>query len=504
MRIRPILLGVVFCATSCKSLPADNSRAKDLFTADQSDQAAGNGRRRPAATAEQADIAFLNPQGCTGFLLSPDYLMTAGHCVPMKGNRYTSANAMAHGAKDDITVTKVVEFSPTNRLDYAIMQITWKDGVPPGVTFVGKVATQAGEVVALADAGKGDAVYTVGYPLDKVSVWGATYDDGELKQVSGDNIKFDVGIINGNSGGPLLRKSDGLLVALTNGGPHQYEEAGWDSAKVADSKSWNYGPSLWSIYAQSPILKQIFPGGIYSAKAEAALVASGGGKEIKPLPATDVGIGVNEYLIGFHKPHPVTDSSQVLFGAPEQYQIVSGGSFNSSGAPCTSDGMQAELLMRSPPVIASISLTSHYPATGDNCSLLGVPRRYVAYQLTKSSTSPCGLVTYDGEAAAAADRTTVLTLPAGMAPSSANSEATATAPMFLANAGGSSSFTNYAPRLDVATTNAAGPTKIHIEDASKATCTPAPPANFIMTETHADGAVTVLYGNRRLLSSDTP
>lgn len=234
-----------------------DSRTDDIFREDQGDPQRGNARRHPATEDER--LWTINMGGCTGHLLAPEYMMTANHCSPRAGARYTSGYALGTGGRSDVTVAQVVEANA--QLDYVILKITWTGTYPEAQKFPPLVATKASDVAVGAGATQGDELFTVGFPGDKSSTWGATYAEGRAKAVEDQLLVYNIGIINGNSGGGVWKKSDRMLVSLTNGGPHALGQAGWDTAGASDSANWNFGTAMWQIYAASRTLKDIFPGG---------------------------------------------------------------------------------------------------------------------------------------------------------------------------------------------------------------------------------------------------
>lgn len=72
---------------------------------------------------------------------------------------------------------------------------------------------------------------------------------------------FNIGMINGNSGGGILLKENNMLVGIAIGGTKAYEDAGWNKNSVDDSKTWNFGTATWAIYPVSATLKKQFPKG---------------------------------------------------------------------------------------------------------------------------------------------------------------------------------------------------------------------------------------------------
>ena len=271
-----------------------DSETKDIFKEDIGDQSTGNARRHPATAEEK--LWTINMSGCTGHLISPDYLMSANHCSPRAGARYKSGYSDAKGLKSDIAVTELVESSAA--LDFAIMKITWTNGYPKDQKFPPLIATKSSDVNFSRDTGSGDELFTVGYPQDKFNSWGATYAEGRAKVMSGNRFYYDIGIINGNSGGGVWRKSDKMLVSLTNGGAHAFGQAGWDNANISSSSNWNFGPPIWSVYESSKILKDIFPEG----KNRFAKTSDGPKKDILVMIGNADNSGADTYTLYFSAP----------------------------------------------------------------------------------------------------------------------------------------------------------------------------------------------------------
>jgi V8-like Glu-specific endopeptidase len=258
LRFPALLAGVLVSAsvwTACA--PDQSSETDDIFVEDRGDSARGNSRRHPADNEQK--LWTITMSGCTGHLISPDYMMSAAHCSPKPGARYKSGYAIGRGQSSDITVTQVVETGAD--LDYAIMKISWANGYPKDQKFPPSIATKESDVTFGTAESAGDELFTVGFPQDKFGSWGATYAEGRAKIARGGRLYYNIGIINGNSGGGVWRKSDKMLVSLTNGGAHAFGQSGWDTANASSSANWNFGPTIWTVYARSEILKDIFPGG---------------------------------------------------------------------------------------------------------------------------------------------------------------------------------------------------------------------------------------------------
>ncbi len=286
---------LVLVATSFVSCArSHNSDTKDIFKEDIGDLSNGNARRHPATAEEK--LWTISMGGCTGHLISPDYMMSANHCTPRVGARYKSGYSDAKGLNSDIVVAELVESG--SALDFAIMKITWTNGYPKDQKFPPLIATKSSDLKFSRDTGSGDELFTVGYPQDKFNSWGATYAEGRAKVASGDRLYYDIGIINGNSGGGVWRKSDKMLVSLTNGGSHAFGQSGWNSASISSSANWNFGPPIWVIYENSKILKNIFPEG----KNRFAKASTGSNTDIAVLIGSADNSGTDIYTLYFSAP----------------------------------------------------------------------------------------------------------------------------------------------------------------------------------------------------------
>lgn len=248
-------LCLVTLATGCNAaLPASDTN--DVFS---QDAASGDGNARRHRASDDQRLWTIRMNGCTGALIAPELMLTANHCQPRSGERYTSGAALAVGQRNDIVVTQVVEAS--EQLDYAIVAIKWLGGVKKNQRFPPTIATSQGDVSMSTSEGQGDEIFTVGFPGDKSGTWGATYAEGQAKDSEPGVIAYNIGTINGNSGGSVWRKRDHMLVGMTNAGPRRLGQAEWNTGDMNNARHWNFGAAMWDVYATSATLRATFPGG---------------------------------------------------------------------------------------------------------------------------------------------------------------------------------------------------------------------------------------------------
>ncbi len=263
----------------CRPLPT--SPLSDIYREDASSQSSGNGRRHAASKDEI--LWTVQTPGCTAIMLNAQTLLTAEHCGTPLGERLRSGWSILTGGSEDLEVTSVLEKSEA--LDYRILQVRWLTAVPSQIKYPPRVATSSSELFSSMDSDQGDDLFTVGFPDDRAGVWTATYAEGQAKAAKSQQLFFNIGIINGSSGGGVLKKENSMLVSLANGGSRSLGDPGWNSADKNSPASWNYGTGLWQIYSQSALLPKLFPQGVnseykgtFQAKTKIYLSISGKGE----------------------------------------------------------------------------------------------------------------------------------------------------------------------------------------------------------------------------------
>lgn len=187
--------------------------------------------------------------------------MSAAHCVNA-GSEIRSSVALRDGLPPDGRVGKHLENGASKGYDLWIFEVVWENKpYPKGIKIVQHVQTSRGEI-RVGDNNTADAIYTLGFPADisngkLVLSWGYGKTDGESGRMMN-----NISLINGNSGGMIMRLKDKLLVSLVSGGPHRFGEDGWKDNDWNDQKHWNWGPAIWKWYAHSKVLQTLYPKGV--------------------------------------------------------------------------------------------------------------------------------------------------------------------------------------------------------------------------------------------------
>lgn len=271
-------------------LPTANA---DLYTNDAE-------TRREATESERAWLVQFNQYGI-GIALSKNWILTCGHCFEQHLDALRGSSLVGD-PKNTFKFVRVVEYSPVILLDYAILEVEWTHGGPPAeqrfprklnldiqrlkrdLFTVGLpqdkkgVATYASgqfktlqPVIARAeqiDALKKQFEYLFGWMKDLYPTYATLYDQMLPRAFSEpprtihlSDLRFNIGLNKGNSGGPVFSADDESLVSIVTGGPHEeYEPKFFDNA-LEDPAAWNTGVDLIRVYVVGTALEDVFPDG---------------------------------------------------------------------------------------------------------------------------------------------------------------------------------------------------------------------------------------------------
>lgn len=209
---------------------------------------------RPVNDAERK--VFIDAYGSTGLLLNHRYFMTAEHSCDANG---LLPYERGGGQRPPRFVgVRLVE----SHIDYdvCIFEISWvaNGELPKEIKLPKSIWTQKEQVLE-----EPLPVREVLYSFGMGHYRRPHYSESSLLDVlpnsnSAQFIMFNLGSESGSSGGPVFRKSDGLLVSLISGPvegkPHGVYEP-------EDRSGWVSGPALYEVYEQSAVLQKVFPNG---------------------------------------------------------------------------------------------------------------------------------------------------------------------------------------------------------------------------------------------------
>lgn len=232
--------------------------ATQLLTASQDDIFTNVKETRRKANAEQHKRA-ISLGGCAGTLIAPNIALSAAHCK--RPGSVKSGVSLAKGGSYDGDIGKTLEVGKTSEYDYWIFEIEWDDKkMPEGMKVVPLIQTKAGDVKTSATDDL-DKIYALGFPGD-VSEGDLYISEGFGKGLHEETLLLNnISLINGNSGGPVMRASDHMLVSVVSGGPHRLNEKGFKENDPQNKEHWNWGPALYLLYEKSETLKKLFPQG---------------------------------------------------------------------------------------------------------------------------------------------------------------------------------------------------------------------------------------------------
>jgi hypothetical protein len=217
---------------------------------------------RTVMTENERHLPVVQVAKSSGILLGESLLLTAQHTTKNWQSYSYQGATMFYGPHNDHYYFKFESIIEEDAaLDYAIVRISWKNGViPPGLQWV-KSIVMPGEiklgVIHTMD------IFTLGSPWDKIP--NPMKSSGSKIVILPDSqikypLLFNAGVIEGNSGGPIFT-ADGKLLGIVTGGPHKLGEPGWEGNDPNKIESWNWGTPIQNIFKISKVLQELFPRG---------------------------------------------------------------------------------------------------------------------------------------------------------------------------------------------------------------------------------------------------
>jgi hypothetical protein len=145
-------------------------------------------------------------------------------------------------------------------LDYAIVRIVWENETELKPQAV-KVVTQflAENTLTYGLDSSASSLVAYGFPIDRA--FEPTAAAGFAKIYWGESgvfarsLLFNVGVTNGNSGGPVFLTDSFIMVSLVRSGVRQYGAEGHNGNDPEFAGAWNSGPAMFEICKVSNILK---------------------------------------------------------------------------------------------------------------------------------------------------------------------------------------------------------------------------------------------------------
>lgn len=180
------------------------------------------GQYRKGVYVESLNANYSVATQCTGFMVSPQYMLTAGHCVHRggggAGNFYPNIDMFP-------AYSKYLAAGTPNARCYNLQSwtsVAWRDGAAAsGDWGIVKLSCTAGSTngyfgLNTTGAKIGSAVEVFGYPSDKVqgTLWTAT---GTITGLPTSHIKHTVDTAPGQSGSPVLLTPTAVVAVHTTG-----------------------------------------------------------------------------------------------------------------------------------------------------------------------------------------------------------------------------------------------------------------------------------------------
>jgi Trypsin-like peptidase domain len=173
--------------------------------------------------SDQKFLQQLTPAFCSGFLVGPDLLLTAGHCISgpdecaatkfvfdfaMTGQPQSGSTAQASQV---FTCKSLVSRQRTNTVDYALIRLD-----RPAIGRTPFPVRRSG------NPSTGTRLTMIGHPAglpSKIS------DDGKVLRID-DKIVADVDAFGGNSGSAVINRATGSIEGILVEGAQDYESRG--------------------------------------------------------------------------------------------------------------------------------------------------------------------------------------------------------------------------------------------------------------------------------------
>lgn len=253
-------LVLALLGSACKPIAA-TSELSNIYKSDESSSSSGNPRRHPATSEESNWTVEAAVRGCSGILISPKYMLLNAHCNARVGDLYRSGRTAVARGENDLKVIRIVEQGSKQTIDYALLEVSWITPMSEQQTFPPFIALSPKDLLLGTGGDDGDRLFTVGYPSDK-EAWATTYAEGQAKSLDDDGeLRFNIGVINGSSGGGLIKKDNFMLVGLVRAGTYEKGDAGWNKNDPSLEKTWNIGVPSWEIAKISKTFAALYPNG---------------------------------------------------------------------------------------------------------------------------------------------------------------------------------------------------------------------------------------------------
>lgn len=221
-------------------------------------------------TAERANskaVAYISIPArgtrCTGFMISPDVLMTNEHCI----SQAADARGVTANFRYELNATSSQTFDCSTfvgndaALDYALLQCTGRPGDVVGVVDIDA-----------RPARRDEAVYAIhqncDYYTDRSCAPTKKLSPGLVRQTGGAEFGHDADTLGGSSGSPVFAKSSHKVIGL-----HHVGRGGNNMGRG----TMNMAVSMANIV---PVLRQRYPGLQLGARAPADTPST-------PAPTTD-------------------------------------------------------------------------------------------------------------------------------------------------------------------------------------------------------------------------